>query len=187
MFNEGYYKKFLHIVEKLDYNLPDSVQEATNNSGFLRLLCESPASTQWHGNYRGGLIEHIYYVMKSAVALSAPFIKDNLVNMLDVVEVVFWHDIGKIGLFNKSGDVIEFYYKNNGDGTYSYNDNISSTHQEFSVLNYMVFSDKPSYEIVRAIRYHNMLYTDTAKTIGKETPLMLLLHWADMYASRFLV
>ena len=187
MHNEGYYKKFLYTVEEIGCNMPDSALKATSNGEFFHLLREAPASTRWHGSYRGGLMEHMYYVMKSAVALSTPFIEDNLVNMSDVVEAVFWHDIGKIGLFNKEGNLVEPYYIDNGGGGYIYNDNISSSHQELSVLDYILFTNNPSYEIIRAIRYHNMLYTDTSKTIGKETALLLLLHWADMYASRFLV
>lgn len=188
MANEDYLKKFLNTTTQvIKCKLPGSVIEAIYDDNFVHLVCEAPASTRWHGNYRGGLMEHNYHVLESAVALSQPFIEDNLVNMSDVVEAVFWHDSGKVGLFNKSGALIQPYYVKDDKGGYVYNKNISSSHQEFSVSNYMVFSEYPSYEIVKAIRYHNMLYTDNRKDIGEETALLLLLHWADMYASRFLV
>lgn len=156
---------------------------------MIALLEEAPASTRWHGNYPGGLLDHTYSVVKSVIDLYPAF-KDVL-NIFEAIEAALWHDIGKIGLLDYEGMLIIPYYLKSLDKIthkviYVYNKQLRMSHQELSCIAYVGMSNACiDIEVLKAIRYHNMLYTDDRDTIGEETPLMLIVHHADMIASRF--
>jgi hypothetical protein len=181
----NYYDKLCKVViDNLDY-IPSSVAVLGDTKHLLDSYLEAPASTRWHSNGEGGLALHTYLVMRSVFDTFGEFNNMTSIDMCDLVTAVLWHDMGKIGLVDKTGKVIARYYIKSGDGDYYYNKGLRLTHQELSCMIYTTFVDNISVDVCKAIRFHNMLYTDTYKVIGEETPLMLALHWADMVASRF--
>lgn len=98
------------------------------------------------------------------------------------------HDLGKMGQFEKpeyipnvlkSGDVSKTKpYAKNGDL-------LPVDHEIRSIVIASMFIDLTEDEQF-AILYHNGLYGQVGKYTlqGKETPLYMLIHWADMWVSR---
>ena len=156
------------------------------NDNRMGVFEKAPASTKWHGSYRGGLLDHTFAVVKTVIDLYPTFIHAD-VNMFNAIEAALWHDVGKVGLLDYDGNLIEPYYIPFETG-FSYNDKLNLSHQELSCIAYVgISNDCINVEVLKAIRYHNMLYTDSKNIIGDETPLMLIVHYADMLASRFKV
>lgn len=130
----------------------------------------SPASRNYHGNYKGGLLEHSLNVTK------------NLINLNDVFEVVPTEICIFVGLFHDLGKVNT--YKLNDKGKYEYEDKIfiDVPTQSIAMLsNYFLLTDQE----LQAIRYHDGQYVDYNKIVAmKECDLTLLLHFADVWAAK---
>ena len=154
------------------------------NDNLMSVFEKAPASTKWHGSYKGGLLDHTFAVVKNTINLYPSFASADM-TVYSAIEAALWHDVGKAGLLDYNGDLIEPYYIPSEDG-FVYNDELNFSHQELSCIAYVgISSNSIDIEVLKAIRYHNMLYTDSKTNIGNETPLMLIVHFADMIASRF--
>ncbi len=151
---------------------------------------KAPASTRYHGNYEGGLVEHsmkVYEILKSKVSNSSLEL-----NVSDdtVILVALLHDICKTNYYkvdyrnakNERGEWEKVPY-------YTTDDSIPYGHGEKSVMmitEYMKLTSEEKY----AIRWH-MGFTEPKElygTIGlayKKYPLALLLHEADLEATYF--
>ncbi len=142
----------------------------------------APASSQNHLCREKGLLEHSLNVY--AIASVMPMA--GLVDKNDLIVSCLLHDIGKMGAFG------EIMYQDNilksgkiSDAKpYVVNKNIVIEHQDLSLMIASKFIDLTR-ETAIAIKFHNGLYTPDGRTInGKETRLMMILHFADMWASR---
>ena len=139
-----------------------------NNTDFFK----APASTKYHSAYEGGLLYHSILVTKKMLdlneALNAGLDEES------IIIVGLFHDVGKIGVYHWDGSRYEWI----GNGT-------GAPHEVLSLVHTTRFLDLTEDEI-HAILYHNGLYTPIGRNlIGKERPLTLLLHFADMWCSRF--
>ncbi len=184
MAKRNYYERFCFLVLKNTLELPSAVEDLGKNKDLLKLYLEAPASSKYHCSFEGGLAMHTYSTMDIAFRMFHSFVEEVKLNMNDVITAILWHDMGKIGLVDKNSKLIEPYYTNLGDG-YTRNGKLNIPHQELSSSMYNTFVNEISLDVYKAIRYHNMLYTDSFRSIGKESPLMLLVHWADMFSCRF--
>jgi len=174
-----YYRELLRSTYKT--GIEDLINYLDNNGFF-----EQPASTQYHLSRPSGLLEHslnVYGLMMEHYTESAKF----EMTQNDIILVSLLHDIGKMGWNNqpgylentlKSGKLSESkpYVRNS--------DLIQMQHQDLSLLIACKFINLTDNQMV-AIKYHNGMYTPDGRDIsGKETPLMILLHFCDMWASR---
>ena len=150
----------------------------------------APASTRFHGNYAGGLVEHsmkVYEILKHKV--------ENSILKIDIPEesiiiIGLLHDICKTNFYK-----VDFRNAKNALGVwekvpyYTIEDTIPYGHGEKSVMmitEYMKLTPEEKY----CIRWH-MGFTEPKEqytTIGlayKKYPLALLVHEADLEATYF--
>lgn len=169
---------------------------ATNREGIEEVIqfleksdfYKAPASTRYHGNYEGGLLEHsmkVYEILRNNVKNA---IIDLNISEDTMIIVALLHDICKVNYYkvdyrnakNERGEWEKVPY-------YTVDDTIPYGHGEKSVMmlsEYMKLSVEEKY----AIRWH-MGFTEPKElysTIGqayKKYPLALFLHEADLEAT----
>lgn len=144
----------------------------------------SPASTKYHLNKEGGLLEHSVGVAETLLKIKnclAPEISDE-----SCVIVGLLHDVGKIGMPGKPR-----YLKNeneweikNRNMTYKVNPeevciNLA-VRSLYIIAKYIPLSDAEA----QAILYHDGQYIDANTEVAqKEEPLTCLVHWADYWTA----
>lgn len=151
---------------------------------------KAPASTRFHGNYEGGLLEHsmkVYEILKYKVKNS---VIDINVQDDTLIIVALLHDICKANYYkvdyrnakNERGEWEKVPY-------YTVDDTIPYGHGEKSVMmitEYMKLTSEEKY----CIRWH-MGFTEpkelysTISAAYKKYPLALLMHEADLESTYF--
>lgn len=154
---------------------------------------DAPASTRFHGNYDGGLVEHSLNVYDCLVDyLSRERVKNTYkLNYTDesIAIVALLHDICKVNCYKKGTRNVK------EDGvwkqvpTYEYNDTLPYGHGEKSVYmisGYMRLTREEAF----AIRYHmGFAGSEEIRNVGaafEMFPLAFALSTADMEATYFL-
>lgn len=149
---------------------------------------DAPCSSKYHLSCEGGLAKHTRNVMTYAEKLGVAWLGGKEYNNIQehVIISACLHDLGKMGQFDKplyiqnllkSGAVGKQPYKVNSDL-------LDIPHEVRSIMIAQTFIDLTEEEQF-AILYHNGLYGDFKYEIsGKETPLYMIIHFADMWASR---
>ncbi|MCL7416201.1 MAG: HD domain-containing protein [ANME-2 cluster archaeon] len=144
----------------------------------------SPASTRFHLNCEGGLLQHSVGVAETLLRIKdtlAPDISDET-----CIIVGLFHDVGKVGMPGKP-----YYIPEARDGVttgkYSTNQELVSMglalRSLYLVSQYMPLSD----EEAQAIAYHDGMYVPEGRSVShREEALLLLLHWADMWTAKVL-
>lgn len=165
--------------------------ETMNEMGFY----ESPCSTQYHLAYEGGLAEHslnVYELMKSLADLLYPELPHSSIIICSLL-----HDLGKAGQFGKPGYVPN-YTKGRATKANPNPEPVRSASKPYASNPDLLYLDHEVRSIQIAGKYielteeenwailmHNGMYgTYKYQIQGKETPLYLLLHMSDMWASR---
>lgn len=149
----------------------------------------APASTQYHGAYEGALAEHSVNVYLLADKLARIWLDKATYKELknSIIICSLLHDLGKCGQFKKplyvpnilkSGKISESKpFERNKDL-------MTLPHEIVSCIEVIKFIDLTEDEQL-AIAWHNGLYGTFKYDIqGKETPLYMIIHFADMWASR---
>jgi hypothetical protein len=142
----------------------------------------APASTRYHLNKKGGLLEHSIGVTETLLKLRdtlAPDISDE-----SCVIVALLHDVGKVGMPGKprylKNDVEWEIKKRNM--TYKINPEEVSMNLAmrslYLISKYISLSDDEA----QAILYHDGLYVEGNKEVAhREQPLTLLIQFADTW------
>ena len=151
---------------------------------------KAPASTRFHGNYEGGLLEHsmkVYEILVEKVKTSILPI-DISEDSLKIIALL--HDICKVNYYK-----VDYRNAKNELGVwekvpyYTVDDTIPYGHGEKSVMmitEYIRLTSEEKY----AIRWH-MGFTEPKELYGtissayKKYPLALLMHEADLEATYF--
>ena len=171
----------------------DKLVDHMENGGFFT----APCSTRYHLSKEGGLAEHSLNVYKNALRISGglgrpeEFLRDSLI----IVSLL--HDLGKMGQFGKENYVPNMLkgratkvnpdpepkqseaqpYKSNPDLLYV-------DHEVRSIAIASRFIELTEEEQL-AILWHNGLYGPFKYEIqGNETPLYMILHFADLWSAR---
>jgi len=154
---------------------------------FGSRLYECPASTHedHHDCHPGGLIIHTLMVTKNLFALNKLFTLGKY-DADTLFLIGCFHDIGKLGSSKEP-----YYIENDEDWQkqkygrhYKINPRLSyMNHAARSALTLATFGVKMTDEEQQAILYHDGMYIpENANLANKETPLTLILHWADLAA-----
>lgn len=167
--------------------------EGTNRPGMDKLLAwlettdfyTAPASTKYHGDYEGGLLEHSLHVYDRLLALADGW------KPATVAVVALLHDLAKVNYYKK-------YTKNqkNKEGkweqveAWGYEDTFPQGHGEKSVILIMQHGVELTEEEITAINWH-MGGFDTRVRGGSydinnawtRCPLAVMAHIADMQAT----
>lgn len=149
---------------------------------------EAPCSTKFHLASEFGLVYHTRNVMLTAENIGYTLLgKEKYGEIRDSVMIVSGlHDIGKMGQFGKPL-YIEKKLKDGSTGKVPYETNdelLPVDHEIRSIAIAQMFIDLTEEEQF-AILYHNGLYSNIGKYTlqGKETPLYMILHFADLWCS----
>lgn len=164
------------VVDLLDY---------MSDIGFLT----APCSSSYHLAKEGGLAEHSVNVLNLAEKLGVAWLGGAKYNEIQdsVVICSLLHDLGKCGQFGKSlyvPNILKDGKQSKAKPFTTNSDLLNIPHEIRSVTIATMFIDLTEEE-QHAILYHNGLYGPLKYEIqGKETPLYMILHFADMWASR---
>ncbi len=178
------FKEF--FINKLKWALGnrwnDELLMALERGGFFT----SPCSTQHHLSCTGGLLEHSLNVSSLAEDIGKLLGFEN--EKLDsLITCSLLHDVGKMGQFGKA-NYVENILKSGEQSKskpYTSNSELMYVPHEIRSLQiigkYIDLTEEESF----AILHHNGMYGDLKYTLqGKETPMQIVLHFADMWASR---
>lgn len=171
--------------------------EATKREGMEDLIAymdeigffHAPCSGGYHLACEFGLVQHTVNVMRTAEKLGLALYGAEEYNKIhdSVMIASALHDLGKCGQFGKPLYVPNVLSggKTSDKKPYKQNtDLLNVPHEIRSVAIATMFIDLTEDEQF-AILYHNGLYGPLKYEIqGKETPLYMLIHFADMWASR---
>lgn len=180
-------------------NRTEELLLSTDRQGIAGLLVEmdgmgfytAPCSTQYHLSYPGGLAEHslnVYELMNKLSGILYPEVDKS-----SVIICALLHDLGKAGQFGKPNYIINML-KGRGKNAEPYQSPTKPYigNPELLYIDHEVRSIQIAGRHIDltedenwAILMHNGMYGNFKYQIqGKETPLYLLLHMADMWASR---
>lgn len=155
--------------------------DAMEEGGFF----EAPCSTDKHLSREGGLAEHslnvVYKMMELDKALKADLPYDA------IIICGLLHDLGKMGDHGKSNYVENILKDGKRSAAKPYATNKELTYLPHEIRSAMIAERyiELTEDEETAILWHNGLYGQFKYDIpGKETPLYMVLHWADMWASR---
>lgn len=171
-------ERYISLLQNTMIKGVSNMIEYLEQNGFF----EAPASGGHHLSQEGGLCEHSLNVYDALWQVTFP-----CGTFEDKIIVALLHDVGKMGFFDKP-----MYEPNvlasgklSASKPYETNKSIVLEHQDLSLMICSKFIELTNDQAI-AIKYHNGLYTkDGYQIMGKETKLMLALHFADMWCSRF--
>ena len=189
-------EEILEILKSTKRPGMDKLCEKLDEIGFFT----APCSGSYHLAKEGGLAEHslnVYKIMRTDAALKMPYSYRNK-NHDSIIICSLLHDVGKCGDYGKPNYVPNMIkdgrptkadpvqkYKQSESKPYETNKDLSPIDHEIrSVKIVSKYIDLTEDEEL-AILWHNGLYGNFKYQIqNHETPLYLLLHSADMWASR---
>lgn len=165
----------------------DDLIEYMEDCGFF----SAPCSGGYHLSCEFGLVHHTRHVMEIAEKLGVSLLGGAEYNKIQdsVIIAAALHDLGKMGQFEKPNYVPNILKDGNKVGKKPFKTNpdlLYVDHEIRSVAIASMFIDLTEEEQF-AILYHNGMYGPLKYSLqGKETPLYMIIHWADMWASRVL-
>ena len=179
-------EKFLELLKKVNREGINDLIDFIEKTDFFK----APASTRFHGDHEGGLVEHsikVYEILKHKVETNIEPIK---VSEESLIIIALLHDLCKANFYK-----VDYRNAKNALGVwekvpyYTVDDTIPYGHGEKSVMmitEYMKLTPEEKY----CIRWH-MGFTEPKEqytTLGlayKKYPLALLTHEADLEATYF--
>lgn len=179
-------EEFIQLLKSVQRPGIDNLINYLEKTDFYK----APASTRFHGNYEGGLLEHslnVYHLLKEKL-FHKPFSETVQVSDDTIILITLLHDLCKTNYYT-----VDFRNKKNADGIwvkepyYAVNDTIPYGHGEKSVMMISKFIELTMEEMY-AIRWH-MGFTEpkelynTISLVYEKFPIALALHEADLEAS----
>jgi hypothetical protein len=149
---------FINTLELSEDQVPTSFYDYLERSDFY----SAPASSKYHENYEGGLVEHSLKVYEHLATLN--YNKLLRFSESTVAKVALLHDVCKINFYKKG-----MKNKRLEDGTwvrteqYEINDSLPIGHGEKSVIVLLQHGVKLNEEEILAIRWHMGGYSASAK------------------------
>lgn len=159
----------------------DNLILAMENGGFF----EAPCSGKYHLAEDGGLLEHSLNVLDCARKINAAL--GFPIDTATLVLVSLLHDLGKMGDHGKPNYVEKLLKSGEKSAAEPFTTNKDLTYIDHEIRSVMIAERyiELTEEEEQAILWHNGLYSLFKYEIqGKETPLYMILHFADMWASR---
>lgn len=185
-FSKSEVTDFLNFMKLPDRTpvVSDDMMEYLMAYGFFT----APASTKYHGNYEGGLLEHSYMVTKFLLTLT----QDNHLiwhKSRSPYIVGMFHDLCKIDQYrHPASDLVVDGMLLPDPSKWEYNpDTLLKGHGDKSVMLLSQFYTLTDEEIM-CIRYHMGAFTDKSEwndytRAVRQYPNVLWTHQADMLAS----
>lgn len=173
-------EKFDNYYNMIDREGKEELLQYLEKNGFFT----APASSKYHLSKQGGLLEHSINVTDLMISINDTL---NAANISSIAIVGLFHDIGKSNYFGKP-NYVENILKNGKRSDakpYERNKEILNVPHEVSAIHILSKFIELTEQETFAILYHNGLYTSIGYGLkGNEQPLQMLVHFADMWASR---
>jgi len=154
---------------------------ALDKGGFYK----APSSTKFHLCKKGGLAIHSYNVYKLAKGVKSGLESDVPDESITIAALL--HDVGKMGGHGKALYIPNILKAGNQSEKEPYKTNGELAYIDHAIRSAIIVSEyiQLTEEEEFAIIYHNGLYNKVGYDLtGKERPLQMIIHWADMWASR---
>lgn len=175
------------------HDLIISLLKETHRSGIEDLIeymeaggfFTAPCSGAHHLSKEGGLAEHSHNVYMHMMELNEAL--DANLPWESIVICGILHDLGKMGDYGKPNYVENILKSGKRSESKPYVTNSELRYLPHEIRSAMIAERyiTLSEDEEAAILWHNGLYGQFKYDIpGKETPLYMVLHWADMWASR---
>ena len=187
--------RFVELLMSTKREGMDKLVEWMDQNGFF----EAPCSGGNHLAKEGGLVEHslnVLDIMESSYYKGGKLVESAFIPPESIVICALLHDLGKAGDFGKPAYIENWVkdgrptkaepeqrYKRSETKPFIGNAKLMYVpHEVRSIVIAERFINLTEEE-QHAIYYHNGKYTHTGYDL-KETPLQMLLHFADLWASR---
>lgn len=154
----------------------------------------APCSGQYHLSKEGGLAEHSLnvFVLAYDLCYNTSNIQDASILPDSIVIASLLHDLGKMGQFGKPSYVPNMITDRKTKELVQSEKKPYETNKELLYIPHEIRSIQIASQFIElteeenfAILHHNGLYGDLKYQLnGKERPLQMLLHFADLWASR---
>lgn len=180
-------EKIIELLLSTEREGIDKLIKHMEDNGFFT----APCSGQYHLSKEGGLAEHslnVYLVTKAVandLEETEMIFNDNFWNSTKIVSLL--HDLGKMGQFGKPNYVPNVLKSGKVSESKPFETNkelLTVPHEIRSIqiaTQFIALTEEENF----AILYHNGMYSDLKYQLnGKERPLQMLLHFADMWVSR---
>lgn len=174
-------KKLIDELMAVERPGMENLIKAMEEGGFFT----APSSGAHHMAKEGGLLEHTLNVLEYARKINAAW--GNPVDDKAVVVSALLHDLGKQGDHGKPNYTENILKGGSRSAAKPYVTNPNLTYFPHEVRSVMIAERyiQLSEEEETAILWHNGMYGDFKYEIkDKETPLYMIIHFADMWCSR---
>lgn len=166
------------------YGMDCLIEHMIKNGFFL-----APCSGQYHLSKEGGLARHSLNVFNTMDSM-ADSVNFEIQNSIIIVSLL--HDLGKMGQFGKPNYVPNMITDRKTKELVQSEKKPFETNKELLSIPHEIRSIQIATQFIElteeenfAILHHNGMYGDLKYQLnGKERPLQMLLHFADMWASR---
>lgn len=177
-------ERFNNYMELISREGKDVLIEKLNEWGYFT----APSSTKFHGSKVSGNLEHSLGVTDTLINFCRA--QDNFeIPLQSLIICGLFHDLGKSNYFNKPTYIPNVLKsgKVSDSSPYEKNKDLLGIPHQVASIHMLSQCIELTEQETFAILFHNGLYTPDGREInGKEQPLQLLLHWADMWESRFI-
>ena len=159
--------------------------DAMDEWGFFK----APCSGSYHLACEFGLLHHTRHVMEFGEKIGVALLGGAEYNKIQdsVVISTALHDLGKCGQFGKPNyipNILSSGEQSKPKPFITNPDLLYVAHEIRSISMAQMYIDLTEEEQF-AILYHNGMYSPLKYDLsGKETPLQMIVHWADMWACR---
>ena len=171
----------INLLKEVNREGMTDLIEHMDKNGFF----DAPCSTDKHLSIEGGLAKHSLNVVYSMIELDKAFKADLPYDSIIICGLL--HDLGKMGDHGKANYVFNVLKSGNVSAAKPFRTNTDLLYIPHEVRSTMIaerFIELTEDEEA-AILWHNGLYGTFKYDIqGKETPLYMVLHFADLWASR---
>ena len=182
-------RKKMLVIEKYELLLGLIKERSKEVMDFDRFLREkttwltSPASTRFHLNHEGGLLEHSVNVADTILKLRRELMPE--LSIESCIITALFHDIGKLGYpgtpyYIKNSDKWQVENRNR-----KYIINKDCPHMDIATRSLYLVSQHIALtpEEAQAIRYHDGQYIEENHSVAhRETPLTRILQYADNWS-----
>lgn len=177
------HEEFLKLFGKIERaNIEYLLEFLKVNDYFI-----APSSSRHHGAEEEGNLKHSINVTKFALGLN-----ENMklgLNEESIIICGLFHDLGKCNYYGEPNYIKNMLKNGKQSLAKPYESNPKRRGVPHEIVSVNLLSDFISleYEEMFAILHHNGMYGDLKYQLqGNETKLQTLIHFADMWASRFL-
>lgn len=174
-------ERIIQLLKETERSGIDVLIDYMTEAGFFT----APCSGANHLSKEGGLAEHSLNVVDAMFKIDSAFESNLPYNSIVLCGLL--HDLGKMGDYGKPNYVENILKsgKQSDSKPYITNPELLYVPHEIRSLaianRYIILTEDEAF----AILYHNGMYSDLKYSFkGKETPLSLVLHFADMWVSR---